>query len=57
LKAKGLVVIPIIEDHSELERMKRFKGEVGIRVDLNIKVDSHWDKRFNRFGILLMHCG
>lgn len=50
LKAKGLVVIPIIEDHSELERMKRFKGEVGIRVDLNIKVDSHWDKRFNRFG-------
>jgi arginine decarboxylase len=38
------------EDMSELERMKRFKGEVGIRVDLNIKVDSHWDKRFNRFG-------
>jgi arginine decarboxylase len=50
LKAKGLVVIPIIEDHSELERMKKFKGEVGIRVDLSIKVDSHWDKRFNRFG-------
>ncbi|MFM2414311.1 MAG: Biosynthetic arginine decarboxylase, partial [Candidatus Parcubacteria bacterium] len=43
LKSKGLVVIPIIEDHNELERMRRFKGEVGIRVDLNIKVDSHWD--------------
>ena len=50
LKGKGLIVIPIIEDSVELERMKKFKGEVGIRVDLNIKVDSHWDKRYNRFG-------
>ncbi len=50
LKGKGLIVIPIIEDRVELERMKKFKGEVGIRVDLNVKVDSHWDKRYNRFG-------
>src|SRR3989344_1973565 len=50
LKGKGLVVIPIIEDKVELERMKKFKGEVGIRVDLDVKVDSHWDKRHNRFG-------
>ncbi len=50
LRNKGLVVIPIIEDTVELERMKKFKGEVGIRVDLNVKVDSHWDKRYNRFG-------
>jgi len=50
LKSKGLIVIPIIEDTVELERMKKFKGEVGIRVDLNVKVDSHWDKRYNRFG-------
>jgi arginine decarboxylase len=50
LKNKGLTVIPIIEDMTELERMRKFKGEVGIRVDLDVKVDSHWDKRFNRFG-------
>ena len=50
LRAKGHTVIPIIEDPVELERMKRFKGEVGIRVDLNVKVKSHWDKRYNRFG-------
>ncbi len=50
LKNKGLVVIPIIEDFSELERMQKFKGEVGVRVNLDIKVQSHWDKKFNRFG-------
>lgn len=50
LKGKGLVVIPIIEDRVELERMQKFKGEVGIRVDLNVKVASHWDKRYNRYG-------
>jgi len=50
LKGKGLIVIPIIEDNTELERLKKFKGEVGIRVNLNIKINSHWDKKFNRFG-------
>lgn len=50
LRSKGLVVIPIIEDWVELERMKKFNGEVGIRVDLDLKVKSHWDKKFNRFG-------
>lgn len=50
LRGKGLTVIPIIEDNVELERMKKFKGEVGIRVDLNVKIRSHWDKRYNRFG-------
>ncbi|MCR4325363.1 MAG: hypothetical protein NUV59_00970 [Patescibacteria group bacterium] len=50
LRGKGLVVVPIIEDMVELERMNKFKGEVGIRVDLNVKVKSHWDKRYNRFG-------
>jgi arginine decarboxylase len=50
LKSKGLIVIPIIEDYTELERLKKFKGEVGIRVNLNIKINSHWDKKFNRFG-------
>jgi arginine decarboxylase len=50
LRAKGLVVIPVIEDYSELERLKRFKGEVGIRVNLNVRTGGHWDKKFNRFG-------
>jgi arginine decarboxylase-like protein len=50
LRGKGLIVIPIIEDPVELERMQKFKGPVGIRVDLNVKVKSHWDKRYNRFG-------
>ncbi len=50
LKTKGLVVVPIIEDMVELERMSKFKGEVGIRVNLNVKVNSHWDKKYNRYG-------
>lgn len=50
LMTKGLTVIPIIEDFVELERMKKFTGPVGIRVDLSVKIDSHWDKKFNRFG-------
>ncbi|MBI5470599.1 hypothetical protein HY968_04765 [Candidatus Kaiserbacteria bacterium] len=50
LRGKGLTVIPIIEDMVEYERMKKFKGPVGIRVDLNVRVASHWDKKFNRFG-------
>ncbi len=50
LRIKELNVIPIIEDHSELEALKKFKGPIGIRVNLNIKVKSHWDKKYNRFG-------
>lgn len=50
LRGKGMTVIPIIEDSVELERMQKFNGPVGIRVDLSVKIDSHWDKKFNRFG-------
>lgn len=50
LKNKGMSIVPIIEDYTELESLKSFKGEVGIRVNLNIKIKSHWDKKFNRFG-------
>lgn len=50
LRSKGLIVIPIIEDPVEFERMQKFRGPVGIRVDLNVKVKSHWDKKYNRFG-------
>jgi arginine decarboxylase len=50
LRGKGLVVIPIIEDQVELERMKKFNGPVGIRANLNLRVPSHWDKKYNRYG-------
>ena len=50
LNAKGLTVIPIIEDYKELERLKKFKGETGIRLSMSLKVKSHWDKKFNRYG-------
>ncbi len=50
LRGKGLIVVPIIENHEELERLKKFKGDVGVRVNLDIKVDAHWDKKFNHFG-------
>ena len=50
LKSKGLIVIPIIENQTELNRLKKFKGEIGIRVDLAVKIDAHFDKKFNHFG-------
>jgi arginine decarboxylase len=42
--------VPIIENYDELERLRKFKGEVGLRVNLDIKVDAHFDKKFNHFG-------
>lgn len=50
LNKKGLAIIPIIEDYTELEHFKKYTGEVGIRVDMNLKVRSRWDKKFNHFG-------
>ena len=50
LDRKGVMITPIIEEEQELEFFKRYKGEVGIRVDMDIKVRSHWDKKFNHFG-------
>ena len=50
LRDKGLFIIPIIENSGELERLKKFKGEVGVRVNLDLKVDAHWDKKYNHFG-------
>lgn len=51
LHAKGLSIIPIIEDLHELELLKDFKGELGIRINLQAKVKSHWDKKIDRFGL------
>lgn len=50
LRSKGLIVVPIIENHQELERLKKFKGDVGVRVNLDVRVQAHFDKKFNHFG-------
>ena len=53
LKENGLDIIPIIEDMHEREALKNFRGQVGVRVDLGVRVDSRWDKRINRFGLTI----
>ncbi len=50
LRSKGLIVVPIIENQDELDRLRKFKGEVGVRVNLNVRVAAHWDKKYNHFG-------
>ncbi len=50
LDGKGVIITPIIEEERELEFFRRYRGEVGIRANLDVKVASHWDKKFNRFG-------
>jgi arginine decarboxylase len=60
LDRKGLTITPIIEEENELSYFKKYKGEVGIRIDMNIHIHSHWDKRFNHFGFdeyQLLHLG
>jgi len=51
LDRKGVAITPIIESLAELDQMKRYRGEVGVRVDMQVKVRSHWDKKFNHFGL------
>ena len=51
LRAKGMNIVPIIEGAEEIDRVSKYKGDVGIRVDLNVKADTHWDKKFDRFGL------
>ncbi|MBI5742797.1 MAG: hypothetical protein HZA25_03085 [Candidatus Niyogibacteria bacterium] len=51
LKNKGLSIVPIVEDEVELKKLAKYKGDIGIRVDLNVKADTHWDKKFDRFGL------
>lgn len=51
LRGKGLAVMPIIEDAAELEKLARYQGEVGLRVNLNVRADTHWDKKYDRFGL------
>ena len=51
LRSKGMNIVPIIESLDEVNRLSKYKGDIGVRVDLNIKTDSHWDKKFDRFGL------
>lgn len=51
LHAKGMNIIPIIEGPEEIERISKYKGDKGVRVDLSIKSDTRWDKKFDRFGL------
>lgn len=51
LRTKGMNIVPIIESADELERLSKYKGDIGVRVDLSIKADTHWDKKFDRFGL------
>ena len=50
LRGKGVLIIPIIENDQERERLAKFKGEVGVRVNLDLKIDAHFDKKYNHFG-------
>ncbi len=51
LREKGLSIVPIIEDLNEYEALKKYSGDVGIRVKLDLRVKSHWDKRNDRYGL------
>lgn len=51
LRENGLAIVPIVEDLGELELFKDFKGDLGIRINLQSKVKSHWDKKIDRFGL------
>jgi arginine decarboxylase len=51
LRHKNLSIIPIIEDAHELGKLSKYKGDLGIRVNLDTKADTHWDKKIDRFGL------
>lgn len=51
LEDKNLTITPIIETSDEAELLKDFKMERGIRLNMDIKVSSHWDKKIDRFGL------
>ncbi len=52
LQSKNLNIIPVIEDFNELQYFNKYKGDLGVRVDLEVNVKSHWDKKINRYGLL-----
>ena len=52
LLQNNLRIVPIIEDLDEYGKLQNFRGELGVRVDLGVVVDSRWDKKINRYGLL-----
>lgn len=50
LQHKGLKVVPIIEGLNEMKILRYSRYDIGIRLDMPIKVDSRWDKTVDRFG-------
>jgi len=51
LHHKGMSIIPIIENMDEFDRLSKYKGDLGVRVDMAFRADTHWDKKFDRFGL------
>ncbi len=51
LRDKGLQITPIIESLDEVTSINGFRGELGIRLDPDVKIRAHWDKRVTRFGL------
>jgi len=51
LRSKGMNIVPIIENLDEVERLSKYRGDIGVRVNLTIKTDTHWDKKFDLFGL------
>ncbi|MDP2788903.1 MAG: hypothetical protein Q8O46_02525 [bacterium] len=51
LRGKGMNIVPIIESLEEVDRISKYKGDIGVRVNLTIKTDTHWDKKFDLFGL------
>jgi len=50
LKSKDLDIVPIIENFTELDYLRSYRGDLGIRVDPELKIKSHWDKKVDQFG-------
>ena len=40
-----MAIFPIVEDEAEFKKLHKYKGDIGLRVDLNVKADTHWDKK------------
>lgn len=53
LKSKNLDIVPIVENASELDYLRGYRGDIGIRVDPELKIRSHWDKKIDQFGFTI----
>jgi len=51
LHSKNMNIVPIIESLEEVDRIAKYKGDVGVRINLSVKTDTHWDKKFDLFGL------